>query len=131
MPRGEPAAGSGKNLAFYSSYENTTTIRRVLCRSGVLLTLGGALPALGVTALAASTPPQRSVDCDEWQQRHEGTDPADTPCVARRTFRAEEDLSDLRREEEKGAFRWHTLEPSGRDLSLWYYRGAPRPLWGY
>ena len=107
------------------------TIIRVLCSSVVLGTVGGALPALGVAAPAASDPPQTSVDCEEWQQRHEGADPADNPCVSRRAFRAEEDLSDLRREEEKGELRWQPLEPSGRDLSLWYYPGAPRPLWGY
>jgi hypothetical protein len=76
------------------------------CRSVVLITLGGTLPVLGVAAPAASTPPQRSVDCEERRQRHEGADPADDPCTAWRAFRAEEDFSDLRREKEKGAFRW-------------------------
>jgi hypothetical protein len=97
----------------------------------VLITLGGALPALSVAAATASNPPQTSVDCEEWQSRHEGADPADTPCGSQRTFRAEEDLSALRRAEEQGEFRWQPLEPSGRDLSLWYYPDAPRPLWGY
>lgn len=107
------------------------TIVRVLCRSVVLGTLGSTLPSRGVAAPAVSDPPQTSVDCDEGQRRSKGTDSADNPCGSQPTFRAEEDLSDLRHEEEKGEFRWQPLEPSGRDLSLWYYPGAPRPLWGY
>ena len=97
----------------------------------MLATLGGALPSQGVAGPAAPVPPQSSVDCEEWQQHHEGADATGGPCGESPAFRAEEYLSDLSRKEEKGWFRWQPLEPTGRDLSLWYYPGAPRPLWGY
>ena len=104
------------------------TLTRVLSWGVLLCTLLGSLPSLGAAALALSDPPQTSEACKEWQQRHEGADPAGSPCGSPPAFRAEEDLSDLRREEEQGGLRWQPLEPSGRDLSLWYYPGAPRLL---
>ena len=97
----------------------------------VLGTLGGALASLGVAAPTAADPPQTRVDCEDWQQRPEGANPVGSPGGSPPPFRAQEDLSDLRREEEKEGLRWHPLEPSGHDLSLWYYPGAPCPLWGY
>ena len=106
-------------------------LTRIL-RWGVLLyTILGSLPSLVVAASSLSDPPQTSVDCEDWQRRHEGADPAGGPCGSPPAFRAEEDLSNLRREQEEKGLRWQPLEPSGRDLSLWYYPGAPRPLWGY
>jgi hypothetical protein len=83
---------------------------------------------LSVAVPNAFDPSQTSVDCEDWQQRHKGADPAGSPCGSHPAFRAEADLSDLRRGEEKGKLGWQPLEPSGQDLSLWYYPGAPHLL---
>ena len=106
-------------------------LTRTLRRGVLLCTILGSLPSLAVAAPSLSDPPRTSDDCEDWQQRHEGADPAGSPCASPPAVRAEEELSDLRREEEEKGFRWQPLEPSGRDLNLWYYPGAPRPLWGY
>jgi hypothetical protein len=103
-------------------------IIRIIFSSMLLGAMGGALPVLGVAGPTASDPSQTRANCEDWQQRHEGADSAENPCGSQLTFRAEEDLGDLRREEEEKGLRWQPLEPSGPDLSLWYYPGAPRPL---
>ena len=107
------------------------TLIRVICSGVVLGTVAGAVPVLGVAAPAASDSHQTSVECEEWQQRHQGVDPTGGPCDSQPAVRAEEELRDLSRVEEQGELRWQPLEPAGRDLSLWYYPGAPRPLCGY
>ena len=91
----------------------------------------GAMTLPGLAASSSSDPSTTSAECEEWDHRPQGADSADNPCFSPRAFRTEEEFSDLSREEEKGGLRWQPLEPNGGDLSLWYYPGAPRPLWGY
>jgi hypothetical protein len=107
------------------------TLTRIIYCGVVLAAVVGARPSLKVAALAASSSVQPQVDCEEWEQHPPGVDSIDNPCDAQKTFRAEEELSDRRHIEEQEGLRWQPLEPTGRDLSLWYYPGAPRPLWGH
>jgi hypothetical protein len=67
----------------------------------MLATLGGALPSQGVAGPAAPALPQSRVACEEWQQRHEGADATGGPCGESSAFRADEDLSDLSRKEDR------------------------------
>jgi len=107
------------------------TLIRVICSGVVLGSVMSARPTLSVPPPSMSTPIQSHVDCEEWEHRTKGVDATDSPCDSQQTFRAEEELSDRSREEEQKGLRWQPLEPTERDLSLWYYPGASRPLWGY
>jgi hypothetical protein len=97
----------------------------------MLSTVIGAMPALSVASPAVSDSNPPLADCQDWEHRSQESATAYNPCVTPPPVRTEEELRDLRRAEEHGGLRWQPLEPSGRDLSLWYYPGAPRPLWGY
>jgi hypothetical protein len=66
-------------------------------------------------------------DCEQWEQHSQGAGALEEVCGVPRAFRAEEKLRALHREEEHGV-HWHPIEPSERDLRLWYYPGAPHPL---
>jgi hypothetical protein len=107
------------------------TLIRVICSGVVLGTVIGARPALSVAAPAGSDPHQSLADCEDWKHRAQESATSDNPCVSPPAVRAEEELRDRSRAEEQGGLHWQPLEPAGRDLSLWYYPGAPRPLWGY
>ena len=99
--------------------------------SAVVLCLIAATPVLGVAAPAATDPSQPTTDCPPWGHRSQEADALAQAGGAPQTFHAEEELHDLRRTEEPGTWQWQPLEPPGDDLRLWYYPGAPRPLWGY
>jgi hypothetical protein len=97
----------------------------------LLYTVSGSMTAPGFAASSPSDHDEAIADCEKWEQRPNNANSADNPCSPQRAFQAEEELSDLSNEQEKGDLRWQPLEPHDRDFSLWYYPGAPRPLWGY
>jgi hypothetical protein len=97
----------------------------------VLCTVVGLLSSSALAASSSSHPSLLIAECQEGDHQSHGADSADKPYVSQRAFRAEEVLSDHRRKEENGGLRWHFVEPDEQDLRLWYYPGAPRPLWGY
>ena len=107
------------------------TLIRVICSGVVFGSVVGARPSLSVPPPSIPTPTQSRLDCEEWEHRTKDVDDASSACASRKTFRVEEELSDRSREEEQEGLHWQPLEPTERDLSLWYYPGAPRPLWGY
>ena len=107
------------------------TTKIVLRSCGLLCTVVGLLSSTGLAAPSSSDPRTLITECQEGDHQYQGTDSADKPCVSQRAFHAAEALRDHRREEEKEGLRWHSIEPDEQDLRLWYYPGAPRPLWGY
>ena len=98
---------------------------------GLLCTVVGLMTSLGLAASHSSASSTLIAECKEGDPQPQGTDSADTLCFSQRAFRTEEELSDRSREEENGRLRWQPIEPTEQDLRLWYYPGAPRPLWGY
>jgi hypothetical protein len=107
------------------------TVTLFLSGCGLLCTVLGPMPSPSLAASPSANPSTPMAECEEWNHQPQGSDSVDDMCFSQRAFRAEEELSDLKREEKKRGLRWRPLEPNGRDLSLWYYPGAPRPLWGY
>ncbi len=89
-----------------------------------------AAPHLDGIALAASDSPQAHIGCERSAQHSKGSDSQKPICEPSRPLQGAEEFGDLNHAEEQG-FRWQPLEPQDRDLNLWYYPGAPRPLWGY
>ena len=130
--RREENCSCAQNLALYSYVMKT--------QHGVIKFLGGCgllcivLGLFTPSRLAAASPSDSSTliaECKERAQQSQGADPADPLCTAQPTFRSQEELSNRSREEEQGRMHWRLQEPSEPDLKLWYYPGAPRPLWGY
>ena len=107
------------------------TVTRFLGGCVMLYTVLGVLAPSSLTAASPSDPSAPRAECAEQDHQPEGADSTDHPCAARPTFRSEEELSNRRREEEHGGIHWRLLEPNAHDLDLWYYPGAPHPLWGY
>jgi len=107
-------------------------MRHVMCIHTMGLALfcavASALPVLGETD--SVEPPQVSIPCEEEMPPSATGESLDRPCEPSLTSGAENEVETLRHEEEKG-MRWHALSPQEQDLHLWYYPGAPRPLWGY
>ena len=94
----------------------------------------GCTLVVGVSSLsgAASSPPYQVIaSCkDGTSQLHQG-DPQGSLCTSHQTLRTENGLQNFSHTEKKRTFPLRSLDPQERDLRLWYYPGAPRPLWGY
>ena len=106
----------------------STTFTHLLsgCAFGCALVMG--LPSLGG---AASSPPyQVLASCKDGTTHLEG-DAQGGACTSQQTLRTENGLQDFSHTEKRRTFPLRSLDPQERDLRLWYYPGAPRPLWGY
>ena len=96
----------------------------------VLLSLGASTVPVWGQSVPAPPPPVK-VPCRDVPSEIAEGDVFTSPCEPGATPGKESSALALRHEEEQGDFRWHVLTPQEQDQRLWYYPGAPRPLWGY